>query len=114
MIILINGHSASSSEVVAAALQGNERAKLVGSRTYGKGTMESLFTLENKFVIKLTTAALYSPNGRSWQSHGVIPDIYVDQSFQTFIQAKNTKDLKRRLIIDMQLKTAHTILSFNK
>ena len=77
LVVLINKGSASASEVVAGALQDNGRATLVGGKTYGKGSVQSVLQLGGKRAIKLTTARYYTPNGRSIQASGIDPDIAV-------------------------------------
>ena len=72
--MLINGGSASASEVVAGALQDNNRATLLGTRSYGKGSVQALIPLVNKGAIRLTTARYYTPSGRSIQATGIEPD----------------------------------------
>ena len=67
--------AASASEVLAAALADNHRARIIGSRTFGKGSVQSVLPLDNGDSIKLTTARYYTPNGRSIQAVGIAPDI---------------------------------------
>ncbi len=85
MVVLINSGSASASEIVAGALQDHKRAKLVGVRTFGKGSVQTIMPMNNGAAIKLTTARYFTPNGRSIQAKGIEPDFYVedgtDQSF---------------------------------
>lgn len=78
MVVLINGWSASASEIVAAALQDYKRAVLVGKRTFGKGSVQSIFSLEGQGGVKITTARFFSPKDRSIQDKGVSPDIVVE------------------------------------
>ena len=75
MVVLINGASASASEIVAGALQDNRRATLVGTRTFGKGSVQSILPLDGaRGALRLTTALYYTPSGTSIQGHGVAPD----------------------------------------
>jgi carboxyl-terminal processing protease len=74
LVVLINGGSASASEVVAGALQDNNRATLLGTRSYGKGSVQTLIPLVNRGAIRLTTATYYTPSGRSIQATGIEPD----------------------------------------
>ena len=74
LVVLINGGSASASEIVAGALQDNNRATLLGTRSYGKGSVQTLIPLMNKGAIRLTTARYYTPSGRSIQAVGIDPD----------------------------------------
>ena len=82
MVVLVNVGSASASEIVAGALQDYERAKIMGGRTFGKGSVQSVVPLSEDTGIKLTTARYYTPKGRSIQVTGVAPDIEVDDTAQ--------------------------------
>lgn len=75
MVVLVNGGSASASEIVAGALQDHRRAIIMGSNTFGKGSVQTIKPLTQKTAIKLTTARYYTPSGRSIQAEGIIPDI---------------------------------------
>lgn len=77
VVVLINGASASAAEIVAAALKDHRRAVLVGSRTWGKGSVQNIIDLEDGSVLKLTIAQYLTPSGQSIQAHGVEPDITV-------------------------------------
>jgi carboxyl-terminal processing protease len=79
LVVLVNESSASASEIVAGALQDHKRAIIVGKTTFGKGSVQTVIDLENKAGLKLTVARYYTPNGRSIQSKGIIPDIEVDR-----------------------------------
>lgn len=79
LVVLINGGSASASEIVAGALQDHHRAVLIGTRTFGKGSVQTIMPLQSGSGIKLTTARYYTPSGRSIQALGVSPDILVEQ-----------------------------------
>lgn len=79
MVVLINGGSASASEIVAGALQDHRRAVVVGERSFGKGSVQSLIPLRGDGAMRLTTALYYTPSGRSIQALGVSPDIVVHQ-----------------------------------
>ncbi len=74
---MINGGSASASEIVAGALQDHKRATLLGTRTFGKGSVQTLIPVGNDAAIRLTTARYYTPLGRSIQAKGIEPDIKV-------------------------------------
>ncbi|WP_419813199.1 S41 family peptidase [Bacterioplanoides sp.] len=80
VVVLINGGSASASEIVAGALQDHQRAVIVGTRSFGKGSVQSVLPITEEKAIKLTTARYFTPNGRSIQAQGIKPDIWVEQS----------------------------------
>ncbi len=78
MVVLVNAGSASASEIVAGALQDHKRAVIMGQPTFGKGSVQTILPLGNNTAIKLTTARYYTPNGRSIQAKGIMPDIPLD------------------------------------
>jgi carboxyl-terminal processing protease len=78
VIVLINGGSASASEIVSGALQDHHRAILMGTKSFGKGSVQSIIPIPNHGAIRLTTARYYTPSGRSIQAKGIDPDIQVE------------------------------------
>ena len=82
MVVLINSGSASSSEIVAGALQDRRRAVLVGSRSFGKGSVQTVIPLPGYGAMRLTTARYYTPSGRSIQGLGVVPDVQVAETYE--------------------------------
>jgi carboxyl-terminal processing protease len=79
MVVLVNGGSASASEIVAGALQDHKRAVIMGSKTFGKGSVQTILPMNNNAALKLTTALYYTPSGRSIQAEGITPDIVLDK-----------------------------------
>ena len=75
LIILINGGSASASEIVAGAMQDHKRAIIMGTKSFGKGSVQTIQELQNGSAVKITTARYFTPNGRSIQAKGIVPDI---------------------------------------
>jgi carboxyl-terminal processing protease len=80
MVVLVNGGSASASEIVAGALQDHKRAAVLGTQTFGKGSVQTILPLTSSTAIKLTTARYYTPAGRSIQAKGIRPDFWVEES----------------------------------
>jgi carboxyl-terminal processing protease len=78
MVVLVNGGSASASEIVAGALQDHRRAVIMGQKTFGKGSVQTIVPMTNQTAVKFTTARYYTPAGRSIQAEGIIPDIALD------------------------------------
>jgi len=85
MVVLINNGSASASEIVAGALQDHKRALIVGTRSFGKGSVQSILPMSNGTAIKLTTARYFTPNGRSIQGKGIVPDVVVEDGMESFV-----------------------------
>ncbi len=85
LVVLINSGSASASEIVAGALQDHQRAIIMGTPSFGKGSVQTVLPLTNDRAIKLTTALYFTPNGRSIQATGIVPDIVVDRGQVTRI-----------------------------
>ncbi|GAA3974411.1 S41 family peptidase [Allohahella marinimesophila] len=87
VVVLINGGSASASEIVAGALQDNRRAIILGTDTFGKGSVQTVLQLDDTHGLKLTTARYYTPSGRSIQALGIEPDILVNRAKVTELQS---------------------------
>jgi carboxyl-terminal processing protease len=103
LIVLVNGGSASASEIVAGAVQDHGRGILVGTQTFGKGSVQTIFPMKDGSGVRLTTARYYTPNGRSIQAKGIIPDIIVkpllpEEEKVTPPKQPTEKDLERHLI----------------
>ena len=88
IVVLVNGGSASASEIVAGALQDHKRATIIGTRTFGKGSVQTIIPLGSNGAIRLTTARYYTPSGRSIQAQGIDPDIVVEQELPPELQGK--------------------------
>jgi carboxyl-terminal processing protease len=104
LIVLVNGGSASASEIVAGAIQDHGRGILVGTQTFGKGSVQTIFPLKDGSGLRLTTARYFTPNGRSIQAKGIIPDILVkpalseEEKVTPLPKQPMEKDLERHLI----------------
>ncbi len=89
IIVLVNGGSASASEIVAGALQDHERAIIMGEQTFGKGSVQTILPMNDEAALKLTTARYYTPSGRSIQASGIKPDIIIENvRFQSKVDTK--------------------------
>jgi carboxyl-terminal processing protease len=80
IVILVNGGSASASEIVAGALQDHKRAVVLGTKTFGKGSVQTILPLDDNSALRLTTARYFTPKGRSIQATGIVPDIVLDNT----------------------------------
>jgi len=89
MVVLINGGSASASEIVAGALQDHKRATLIGTRSFGKGSVQTIMPLGQDGALRLTTARYYTPSGRSIQAKGIDPDMVILEDVPADLQGKD-------------------------
>jgi carboxyl-terminal processing protease len=88
MVVLINGGSASASEIVAGALQDHHRATILGTRSFGKGSVQTIIPLGSNGALRLTTARYYTPSGRSIQAKGIEPEVVVEEELPADLKAK--------------------------
>ncbi|AEI96149.1 S41 family peptidase [Roseobacter litoralis] len=95
IVVLINGGSASASEIVAGALQDHRRAIVVGTKSFGKGSVQTVMPLRSDGAMRLTTARYYTPSGRSIQSLGVSPDIVVEQPRRSLAEEEEDETTNR-------------------
>jgi carboxyl-terminal processing protease len=89
LVVLINGGSASAAEIVAGALQDHKRATLIGTRSFGKGTVQSIIHMGDNGGIRLTTARYYTPNNRSIQAAGIQPDINITENVPEDLEGRD-------------------------
>lgn len=96
IIVLINGGSASASEIVAGALQDHKRAIIMGTQSFGKGSVQTIFPMKGNAALKLTTARYYTPSGRSIQAKGIVPDVEVANIKVPLSVKENGKEIKEK------------------
>ncbi|MDX1518963.1 MAG: S41 family peptidase, partial [Gammaproteobacteria bacterium] len=106
IVVLVNAGSASASEIVAGALQDHKRAIIVGEKTFGKGSVQTILPMADNSALKLTTARYYTPSGNSIQATGIIPDITIEKVRVTRAEEDTSgrvkeADLSRHLVNDV-------------
>lgn len=107
MVVLVDGGSASAAEIVAGALQDHKRAIIIGSKTFGKGSVQTIIEFEDGNAMKLTTSRYYTPNGTSIQAKGIIPDIQIDEvsvKLKSPIKRVSEKDLSGHINNEKEIK----------
>lgn len=110
MAVLVNGQTASSGEMFAAAMKDHRRARIVGSKTYGKSMVEHTYPLPNRYRIRFATGVMYGPLGKAWQSVGLEPDLAVDQDAATYEKTAK-REPAGRLRDDKPLRAAYDFLT---
>jgi carboxyl-terminal processing protease len=110
LAILINENTASASEIVASAFRDHQRALIIGKKSYGKAVIENTYTLKNNYRVKFISNAMYSPKGISWQSKGILPDYFIDQSLNAY-KSVSKMPINQRLSADLLLSTAIKLLN---
>ncbi len=116
IVVLVNEGSASASEIVAGALKHSKRAAIIGTKTFGKGSVQSIIDLDKEYALRLTTAYYYIPEGRCIEGEGIAPDIEVEISkeekkqIREFLSGYKKEDIQQ----DPQLKRAVEYLTGNR
>jgi carboxyl-terminal processing protease len=103
LVVLVNGGTASASEIVAGALRDHARAVLIGSRTYGKGSVQTVMPLTHGGAIKLTTSLYFTPSGASIQGKGIVPDIVEPDTAVSATEPAGSDGASRPLLRDREV-----------
>jgi carboxyl-terminal processing protease len=111
IVVLINGGSASASEIVAGALKDHRRAVVVGTKSFGKGSVQTVMPLRGDGAMRLTTARYYTPSGRSIQNLGVSPDIVVQQPRASVVEDEDESTPRTRSEADLRGSLSNDSLS---
>ena len=104
MLILVNGDSASASEIFSGALKDYHKAKLVGTRTFGKGMVQKIFPLPNETGLNLTIAKYLTPSGHDINKKGIAPDIEINENRKDLLSRKDTQLDKAKMILTKIIK----------
>jgi carboxyl-terminal processing protease len=102
IVVVINGGSASASEIVAGALKDHHRAVIIGTQSFGKGSVQTIMPVQGDGALRLTTARYYTPSGRSIQALGVAPDIIVDRQIAAAAEEEAEEQLPSRTEADLR------------
>ena len=111
MVVLVDGETSSGAEVVASALQRGRHARLVGGKTFGKWSLQTVDDLPNGYAIKYTISLIQAGDGKSYDGVGVLPDVQVDLDKKGMSAAMREEDLSKRVAIDPPLRTAVALLA---
>ncbi|MBP5152091.1 MAG: S41 family peptidase, partial [Lachnospiraceae bacterium] len=103
MVVLVNGYSASASELMTGALRDHKKATIIGTTTFGKGIAQSLYPFTDGTAVKLTTASYFTPNGECVHGTGITPDIVVEFDSEKYYDAENPVDNQLEYAIDYLL-----------